>query len=183
MISPCEDGRFSGGCDSCDACSGSQSYRELECVHTDDPGTRAWMDWFEAHGIPSTQVPWKGWVARDAERCTVSVKVHAWSPEDEAKPEFGVEGIFYPDRDDNGHYASTAARYGVYTVQLETAPLPFPQVCVPAPTDAEKEISAKLDRVIELLSDPLDFIRDALATAERPADVAVAVQPAVEVNS
>jgi hypothetical protein len=196
MIPTCEDGRWKGGCETCDAAAGSQTYRELECGHVNDPGTEAWMDWFKAHHIPASQVPWKCWVARDVERRTVSVKVHAWSPEDEARPEFGVTGIVSTDRDDAGHWASKDARYGVHTVQLDFAPLPFPPAgTAPAPTDAEKEILVKLDQVIELLADPLDFIRDALekaakeasaqavwVTAPPPVDAVVEVQPALELD-
>lgn len=129
-MSTCKEGRFRGGCPTCDACSGSQSYREFD--YTPDPvvnaETQAWMDWFRAHNIPAAQVPWKGWVARDVERRQVSVKVFAWLPEDETKDDFGTISVVRLDRDEDGHLVSKDVQYAVHTVQLEFVPLPFPVV-------------------------------------------------------
>jgi hypothetical protein len=121
-------------CTTCAAVAGSQSYREFDCTQTPDsvgmsPEARGWFDWFKAHNIPAAQVPWKGWAARDVERRTVSVKVLNWHPGDEdSKDMFGIDSVVYTDRDDDGHWASRDGWYGVHTVQLDSIPLPFPEL-------------------------------------------------------
>jgi hypothetical protein len=108
----------------------SWSYREYDVKH-DSPEYKVWEDWFVAHGLPLAQIPFRGWVARDVARCTISVKVFAWKPGDEDKPEFGDRTVCYPDKDDDGQYSGHKdASYGVYTHQLNAAPLPFPEVGV-----------------------------------------------------
>jgi hypothetical protein len=99
----------------------SQSYREFDVKH----GTeleQQWTAWFEAHNIPPAQVPFKGWVARDVARRTVSVLVYDWNVDD--APD-GDCSIVYVDKDDDGNRLKEARR-GVLTIQLESKPLPFP---------------------------------------------------------
>lgn len=179
----CADGKFRGGCPTCDEPDGgSWSYREYDTTWG-TPAYHAWEAWMRHHNIPVFQVPYKGWAARDAVRKTVSVLLLDWDPADETHSEFGSgKSFIHHDLTDEGHLNSSKdVRRRVFTVELDFVPLPFPEVNSPAPTDAEKEILVKLDRVLELLSDPLDFIRGALDRAvEQPADVAVSVQPAVE---
>ncbi|MCW2901555.1 MAG: hypothetical protein JWO67_3820 [Streptosporangiaceae bacterium] len=109
----------------------SNSYREFD-VKRGTPEYLAWEDWFKIHNFPVCQVPYKGWAARDAVRCTVSALVFYWKPSDAPKLAFGSTAattIAYPDKTDDGQYSgSKDARFAVYTVQLEAAPLPFPEV-------------------------------------------------------
>ena len=99
----------------------SQSYRELD-VKFGTELEQQWMAWFEAHNIPAAQVPYTGWVVRDVARRTVSVLVYDWNADD--KPD-GKNSIVCVDTDDDGNRL-TEARRAVYTIQLESKPLPFP---------------------------------------------------------
>jgi hypothetical protein len=122
-MSICEAGRFKGGCPTCDDPDGSQSYREYDTTYGTDE-YRAWEAWFKAHNVPLAQVPFKGWVARDVERRRISMKVFFWYPGDEDNPDFGSTTVSYSDRHD-GH-GGRDSRWAVHTVQLESAPMPFP---------------------------------------------------------
>jgi hypothetical protein len=106
----------------------SWSYREYD-VQPETPEAAAWEKWFTAHHIPLAQIPYQGWAARDVVRRTVSVKVMAWNPGDESKELFGQRTFTYVDKNDDGDdYGAKDVRYGVYTVQLDSMPLPFPEV-------------------------------------------------------
>lgn len=101
----------------------SQSYREFD-VERKTEAEQLWMAWFKAHNIPFAQVPFKGWAARDVRRNTVSVLVFDWDPGDELD---GEKSVVYVDKDDEGNRGHNA-RFAVLTIQLESKPLPFPDV-------------------------------------------------------
>ena len=115
------------GCPICeDPTSGASTYREYDTKYR-SPEYLAWEEWFKAHNFPIAQVPLKGWAARDIVRNTESAKVMDWNPGDEDNPKFGEHTLAYVDRTDDGHFnASKDVRFAVYTVQLESEPLPFP---------------------------------------------------------
>ena len=105
----------------------SWSYREYDIKY----GTaeyKAWEKWMKAHGVPLAQVPFRGWAARDVRRDTVSVLLFDWDPDVELSTEDHARTWAYIDKDDDGNRsASKDARFRVYTVQLDSKPLPFPE--------------------------------------------------------
>lgn len=104
----------------------SQSYREFD-VHHGQPGYKAWETWLKAHNIPHMQVPLKGWAVRDTVRNTVSVLAFWFDPADDLIAAKSM--ILYTDKTDDGTPSgSKDVRYAVLTIQMESTPLPFPDV-------------------------------------------------------
>lgn len=101
----------------------NSSYIEFGEMHGPGrPEMQRWVDWFRALGIPPQQVDHQGWVVRDVARKTVTVKV-LWWPEGYEPDMIDRNAAAYASRDENG----TDIRLGVFTVQLDETPPPFPE--------------------------------------------------------
>lgn len=114
----------------------SETYFEFSEMQSRGPEMRAWMDWFQALGIPPQQVDHEGWVVRDPYRNTVSVKTILWKP-DGPQPDMvdrNASTICYPD------YASRGMQYGVMTVECDGTPPAFPE---PYFTKEDAELQAR----------------------------------------